>query len=319
MAKKHKNIKIRRASDSDGKILPTDEDEVSPYAYYLIKDVDGNILSIDDRDDGEEKYAYMGSDSEKNNYSQFVTIRLSDEHRLDNTIEMVGKYKGKKYEMYAYDNTVSLESTDLYWHSHNENIADSRISFNIDCFKTVNGIRQYRLIWHNQGVDFFLSNPSPGEGTPYLKIHQKKYTLYTFYAKFVDSKIMKDLIRKIWPKMKISLASLRTLDKFYKLVSEEEIKEIYRESGLVDFEYRKESFDCDDFSFVYKAQVSKKAYANNEKYGYAIGVIFGFYKKSAHSVNIFIDHELQVKFIEPQTGRIIDPKNWKYKPYFVLI
>ncbi|PHM38985.1 hypothetical protein Xmau_03152 [Xenorhabdus mauleonii] len=321
MEKKYKNIIIRRASDSEGKTLPTDEEGISPYAYYFIKDVDGNILSIDYRDDEdeEEKYAYMGSDSEDNKSSQFITIILSDKNRMDNTIEMTGEYNDKKYEMYAYDNTVSLESTDLYWHIHNDNIADSRISFNRDCIKTVNGVRQYRLIWHNQGVDFFVCNPSPGEGTPYLKVHNKKYTLYTFYARFVKSDIIAGLVKKIWPKLIINLVLLRISDELYTLISEEKVKEIYKESGLVNFKYRKESFDCDDFSFVCKAQASKKAYENNEKYGYAIGVIFGGYKKSAHSVNIFINHELEVKLIEPQSGRIIEPKKWKYKPYFILI
>nr|WP_256548351.1 lectin MOA-related protein [Xenorhabdus bovienii] len=109
------------------------------------------------------------------------------------------------------------------------------------------------------------------------------------------------------------------MDPFYKLVSDEKVKKIYKESGLENFKYRKNSFDCDDFSFVYKAQASKEAYSNNEKFGYAIGVIFGNFGKRAHAVNIFIDHDLKVKIIEPQGGKIIEAKDWDYTPYFILI
>uniref|UniRef100_UPI001C96BA70 lectin MOA-related protein n=1 Tax=Xenorhabdus innexi TaxID=290109 RepID=UPI001C96BA70 len=132
-------------------------------------------------------------------------------------------------------------------------------------------------------------------------------------------KLIRTLLEKTWPDIKFNLLTFRVLDPFYKLVSENKVGEIYKASALEHFKYRKKSFDCDDFCFVYKAQASKEAYINDENFGYAIGIILGFRRKSAHSVNIYIDRDLKVKIIEPQNGNIINAEDWDYTPYYVLM
>ncbi|MDE9493094.1 lectin MOA-related protein [Xenorhabdus bovienii] len=298
------------------------EDDTSPHASYFIKDTHGRTLCIDDKDkedlyfESDEKPAFMGSEDYSAN---FIMLQLRDKKIPENSIKMIGEYNDKKYVMYAYDNSIDLTSTKLYWHTRNPSIDDRRISFNKEYVKTEKGLKQYRLVWNNQGTEMFLYSHSHDESRSLLTANNKKYSLFTLHADFIKEKLIKPLVKKTWPNIKLRLFTFRILDPFYKLVSDEKVRRIYKESGLENFKYRKNSFDCDDFSFVYKAQASKEAYSNNEKFGYAIGVIFGVLGESVHAVNIFIDHDLKVKLIKPQHGEIIEAKDWEYTPFYILI
>ncbi|CDG87014.1 hypothetical protein XBFFL1_2370003 [Xenorhabdus bovienii str. feltiae Florida] len=48
-------------------------------------------------------------------------------------------------------------------------------------------------------------------------------------------------------------------------------------------------------------------------------MVFGDFEESVHAVNIFIDHDLKVKLIKPQSGEIIEDEDWKYTPFYILI
>ncbi|MDX7998924.1 hypothetical protein FE394_06880 [Xenorhabdus sp. Reich] len=354
MEKKDKTIGIHNVFDSDKSILPEEkniyhgkgsiflspnepyvtlmddpefpdddtEDDTSPHAYYFIKDTHGRTLCINGNDYGDghfeddEKSAYMGSEDYS---STFIVLQLRDKKIPENSIKIIGEYNDKKYAMYAYDNSTDIASTDVYWHTRNPNMDDRRISFNKEYVKTENGIKQYRLVWNNQGTEMFLFSHSHDESYALLTANHKKYSLFTLHADFIKERLIKPLIQKHWPDIKLKLLTFKILDPFYKLVSDEKVKKIYEDSGLKNFEYRSKSFDCDDFSFVYKAQASKEAYSNNESFGYAIGVIFGFLEKRAHAVNIYINHDLKVKIIEPQSGRIIEPEDWIYTPFYIIM
>ncbi|CDG17638.1 lectin MOA-related protein [Xenorhabdus doucetiae] len=330
MEKKYNIIKTHSVFDSYKSILSKDdteddeEDNISPHASYLLKDTHGRTLCISARDDeddadydNEEEYAYMGSEEDYS--SNFIMLQLRDKKLPKNSIKVVGEYNDNKYAMYAYDNSTNLASTQIYWHARNINMDDSRISFNKEYVKTEDGVKQYRLVWNNQGTEMFLFSHSHDERFAWLTANKKKYSLFTLHADFIKSRLIKPLLKKTWPNIKFNLLTFRLLDTFYKLVSDKVAEKIHKNSGLKNFEYRRKSFDCDDFSVVYKAQASKEAYLNNENYGYAIGIIFGFREKSAHAVNIYIDHDLKVKLIEPQNGSIIEAKDWKYTPYYILI
>jgi len=97
-------------------------------------------------------------------------------------------------------------------------------------------------------------------------------------------------------------------------------KDIWQKSGLHNYKWTAETFDCDNFSFVYKGAVSKHVYDNKVGSPYALGIVFGTKPNGAgHAVNIFLDKNGDVKILEPQNGTVIDGKDWDYTPYFVLM
>ena len=124
-------------------------------------------------------------------------------------------------------------------------------------------------------------------------------------------------IQKEWPAVQI--VDQFYADRFYAGVPKEEAVEIWKKSDLSKYKWTKQSFDCDDFSYVYKGAVSKHVYATMGKAPFAVGVIFGNKPGSGHAVNVFLDELGNVKILEPQNGKIVDGKNWDYTPYFMLM
>mmetsp|Transcript_18111 Transcript_18111/g.36365 ORF Transcript_18111/g.36365 Transcript_18111/m.36365 type:complete len:287 (-) Transcript_18111:110-970(-) len=128
---------------------------------------------------------------------------------------------------------------------------------------------------------------------------------------------MKSLIDAEWPNTRVSNQTYA--DRTYHCLSVQNAKDIWNKSGLGGFKWTAESFDCDDFSYVYKGTVSKHVYELKLKIPYTVGVVFGYNSKEGHAVNIFIDEGYNVKILEPQNGTVIDGKDWDYKPNFVLM
>lgn len=93
-----------------------------------------------------------------------------------------------------------------------------------------------------------------------------------------------------------------TADRTYRLVSENDIRRInkYMKIFRFFFPYRKEKRDCDDFALIGKAiqvivcpgRAWGEIHANN------LG------QEERHAVNIFIDENKEIKYYEPQSGKI---------------
>ncbi|KMJ46968.1 hypothetical protein AB204_00265 [Xenorhabdus khoisanae] len=343
MENKDKTIKIPSVSDSGKSTLPESEnmnrsedpislsqndssffmendpippeDKINPHVSYLIIDDHKRTLCIDDIE-YDKKRAYMGSEQY---YYAIIILKLRTLKTPGNPMRVAGLYQGKRFFMYAYD--TSEETTKICWDTPNSSPEDKRISLKKEYVKTEDGMRKYRLIWNNQGTEMFLYSHAHDKSKQWawLTASNKKYSLFTLHPHFIKARLIKTLLKKTWPKIQFNLANLRTVDTFYRLVSDEKAKDIYKKSGLENFTYKKQVFDCDDFSLVYKAQACKEAYSDKEIYGYAIGIILGNTKKTAHATNIYITPELKVKIIEPQTGEITDAKDWEYKPNYILI
>jgi hypothetical protein len=78
--------------------------------------------------------------------------------------------------------------------------------------------------------------------------------------------------------------------------------------------YKKNNFDCDDYSFCIKGNAS---YLLS---GYAIGIVWVTQNdNTAHALNFYINNQREIIFIEPQTDKIIDEKDINFIPYFVII
>ncbi|WP_186435623.1 hypothetical protein, partial [Xenorhabdus innexi] len=181
MEKKNKVFKTHNELDADESILLKDDsdDDTSPHASYLLRDTHGRTLCFDD---GDDDLAYMGSEE----YSaHFIVLQLRDKKLPKNSIKVTGEYNDDKYLMYAYDNSIDKDSTQIFWHTRNSNIDDSRISFNKEYVKTENGLKQYRLVWNNQGTDMFLFSHSHDEKFAWLTADKKKYSRFTLHADFI--------------------------------------------------------------------------------------------------------------------------------------
>jgi hypothetical protein len=126
-----------------------------------------------------------------------------------------------------------------------------------------------------------------------------------------------ELLKKEWPKTTIR-DQVYGDRKYYGLPTNV-AKDIWANSGLRNYKRTSESFDCDDFSYVYKGAVSKHVYEKKVGFPYAVGILFGSNKTGAHAINIFLDENADVKILEPQNGTVIDGKDWDYKPYFMLM
>ncbi|KAH9903481.1 Moa, A lectin from the mushroom marasmius Oreades in complex with the trisaccharide Galgalglcnac [Cubamyces lactineus] len=105
----------------------------------------------------------------------------------------------------------------------------------------------------------------------------------------------------------------------YLILSRAHLQDIWRNSGLSSRKWREEIFDCDDFSFVYKAEVAKWGDSQFKADGFAIicGVMFGVNAQNeAHAYNWMVNPEDQssIVFFEPQNNTfMINPG---YNAYF---
>lgn len=151
----------------------------------------------------------------------------------------------------------------------------------------------------------FLANPS------------KEPTRFTLHRYHVPEHRLFDLITTTWPG--VTASTLFEVDSAYQAISSHHARQIWQDSGLACCRWRSESFDCDDFAFVYKGQASLDAYRSNATHPYAVGWIAGTSATDAHAVNLFLDLDGHLKILEPQTGEITLAQQWAYAPSQILL
>lgn len=151
----------------------------------------------------------------------------------------------------------------------------------------------------------------------YLASPAKEPTRFTLHRYHITGQRLFDLIRTTWPT--VAADALCEADSAYQAISSHHARQIWQDAGLGRCRWRSESFDCDDFAFVYKGQASLDAYHGNATYPYAVGWIAGACGDQAHAVNLFLDLDGHLKTLEPQTGEIRLAQDWSYAPYQVLI
>jgi len=87
----------------------------------------------------------------------------------------------------------------------------------------------------------------------------------------------------------------------YLTVSKEEMEQFLKvDTTSLRKIYKTEYFDCDDFAFRLKGNITTQKNA---------GVAFFIVWSRLHAFNAFIDHDHKVWFIEPQHDVIIDPED----------
>lgn len=99
------------------------------------------------------------------------------------------------------------------------------------------------------------------------------------------------------------------LDKTYTLVNMDWFLNFVKNYSTVNTrKYTAESFDCDSFSFVLKGEVERL------EHGLAVGLLTVKTDTCYHMLNFFIDDDLDVYLLEPQSDKIFKLSETTYKP-----
>jgi hypothetical protein len=158
-----------------------------------------------------------------------------------------------------------------------------------------------------------------------------RYLFFSLHRFFVERGKLLQLLGQAWPGQEIyfkDYSTLRLADRGYEVLTDALATALWNSSELNPECWTPESFDCDDFSYVYKAQASRYALAQKEpssgckstmKRSLAVGIVFGVAKdgKSAHAANLYVNYEGKLKIID--YGKIVDAAAWDFVPNFVLM
>ena len=98
-------------------------------------------------------------------------------------------------------------------------------------------------------------------------------------------------------------------DNYYMCPSLDGAQRIIQLSVTRRMKYVAESFDCDDFAVLLKADFSLCSYLNGDRGGgYAFGIVW-FTQPSGHAMNFMVNDDGNVRFTEPQRGVVIEPSD----------
>lgn len=125
----------------------------------------------------------------------------------------------------------------------------------------------------------------------------------------INAQQMINLLKTACPKALVLLS-----DSIYSTTTVEELQRFLRSDDTNEFRYVSEYYDCDDFSFRLMGQI------HNVEWGALPFGIMWLTKENnvAHALNCFIDDDMILWLIEPQSDQVfLLPNNWT--PLFVMI
>jgi len=95
-------------------------------------------------------------------------------------------------------------------------------------------------------------------------------------------------------------------DGIFQLVDTENLKAFLASDPISGRAYVSEKHDCDDYSYELMGHVSDWNPDNT------FGIVWGLNSGGgAHAWNFFVNENIEVKYVEPQTDSIFDPSNEK--------
>ncbi len=115
---------------------------------------------------------------------------------------------------------------------------------------------------------------------------------------------------------------IRFGDGSFYLPTLQEVQDILAASRLDREKWLEERFDCDDFAYVLKAEMSVHAYQSAAmKFGLCVGMVWGNFDwvDGYHAVNWFVDKHSTLRFIEPQDDGIHDLASCKGQISLLLV
>lgn len=290
--------------------------ELKKNTPYIVKELNSNRMLCINGTSGNNQRAFLGDGG---SYSEFVIPIVFDRDPSDGEVHITGTQGNPGDNPFRLGTDGGGNGENIYW---------GRSDFP-DWFKSISFKLKSRGRYPDEG-EYYVLAYTPfiadryvycGSGSwDWLRLNGSNEIFLTFHKFYYSASKIKDIIDITWPNAKISYQDYKTGDIYYEAVTNELASEIYSKSNLSSYKWVADKFDCDDFSYTYKAQSSREAYLDkSSKYGYAIGTVFGRSAKGGHAVNMFLDADLNVKIIEPQNGRIINGKDWEFIPYFILI
>jgi hypothetical protein len=102
---------------------------------------------------------------------------------------------------------------------------------------------------------------------------------------------------------------IRYGDGYFYLPTLAEVQQILVASQLDRRTWLAERFDCDDFAYVLKGEMSIHAYDSGDlRYGLCVGMVWGDFDWVAgyHAINWFIASDMVLRLIEPQSDTVYD-------------
>ena len=298
---------------------PIPADQLDPATPYVVKDLYGRVLCVNGAGAGDWEWAYFG---QYESYPKDVMPVSFSADPTKGAATLIAQNGGLSWPLHANGKATSWEWT--FWAKSGYGTGYPVMSLTARVSQTnPDGTEYYEVTWDNAGTSMSLCVDSGSWN--WLYVSSSKASQFTFHKFYVKKAKVDELFKATWPSASFIYSAFNTGDEFYEAITDAQAGRIYQNSGLRGYTWKPEVFDCDDFSYVYKAQASKDAYANAAEYGYAVGVIFGSTPTGAHAVNVFIDTGGGVKILDPQNGQIMAGKDWKtsggvaYSPYFVLM
>lgn len=102
---------------------------------------------------------------------------------------------------------------------------------------------------------------------------------------------------------------IRFGDGTYYLPTLQEVQEILQQSQSDRRTWLAERFDCDDFAYVLKGEMSIHSYDTGDlRFGLCVGMVWGNFDwvSGYHAVNWFISNDGVLRFIEPQSDAMYE-------------
>lgn len=115
---------------------------------------------------------------------------------------------------------------------------------------------------------------------------------------------------------------IRFGDGSFYLPTVKEVQHILKSSQLDRRQWMEERFDCDDFAYVLKGEMSVHAYESNDlRFALCVGMVWGDFDwvQGYHAVNWFIASDREIRFIEPQSDEIYDLTHCQGKISLLLV
>ena len=137
----------------------------------------------------------------------------------------------------------------------------------------------------------------------------------------ITSEHIRGLLKQTWP----DLSQIWLTDPHYEVMPFEWLEKAIKECSLKDLVFRRDVWDCDNYSLQLHARVQIYQYKlvlagkSKSKHSWAVGECIGFNEgflgTGIHSQNLAITDK-GIVLIEPQEGIIKDPDK-SYVPFFV--
>lgn len=125
----------------------------------------------------------------------------------------------------------------------------------------------------------------------------------------VSSSSLDGMLRRILAGKLLVDPGIRFGDGSFYLPLLNEVEAILKASQSDRRTWLAERFDCDDFAYVLKGEMSVHAYETpGLKFGLCVGIVWGYFDwvQGYHAVNWFLDDQGVLRFVEPQTDQIYD-------------